>query len=88
MKKSYSIEFKNSAIKEFKKLPREIQVRLKNKIDELGDNPFPSGAKRLIGMGDYYRIRVGDYRIIYSVLKSENRLQIARVRHRKTAYKD
>ena len=50
-----------------KKLPREVQVRISRRIDTLAERPRPDGVKKLEGEGGLYRIRVGDYRVIYKI---------------------
>jgi mRNA interferase RelE/StbE len=59
----YLVEFAASALREFKRLERAVQRRIATHIDELASHPFPSGAKKLEGSRDHYRIRVGDYRV-------------------------
>jgi len=65
---AYVMEFRPRALREFKKLPRDVKVRLKPHIDTLADNPRAHGVEKLSGLQDYYRIRVGDYRIVYRIL--------------------
>ncbi|HSY78924.1 MAG TPA: type II toxin-antitoxin system RelE/ParE family toxin [Verrucomicrobiae bacterium] len=60
---AYAVEFSPSAAREFRKLAPEIQRRLSPHIDSLAQNPCGSGAKKLKGREDLWRIRVGDYRI-------------------------
>ncbi|MGK7948198.1 MAG: type II toxin-antitoxin system RelE/ParE family toxin [Xenococcaceae cyanobacterium] len=61
---SYKIEWKQSAKKEFKKLDKQIVLRILQAVENLADNPYSSGSKKLIGSDSIYRIRVGDYRIV------------------------
>jgi mRNA interferase RelE/StbE len=63
----YRIEFSPTAEFQFKKLPKEVQVRLKHRINILAENPFPRGVKKLSAQENFYRLRIGDYRIIYQV---------------------
>jgi len=63
---SFQIEWKNSALKELQKLPRQIVTRVVAAVDELSGNPFPQGVRKLVGSEYSYRIRVGDYRVIYN----------------------
>jgi mRNA interferase RelE/StbE len=63
----YRIEFAPAATRQFKKLPREVQVRISRRIDTLAERPRPDGVKKLEGEGCLYRVRIGDYRIIYSI---------------------
>ncbi len=73
----YEVRFKPSAAKELAKLPKEIQRRLSPRIDALAANPWPAGAEKLSGL-DAWRIRVGDYRVVYAV---EDRLLVVLVVH-------
>ena len=83
---AYNIEFAASALHEFKALERAMQRRIATHIDELTGNPFPPGSKKLKGSPDHYRIRVGDYRVIYKV--DGKRLVILVVKiHRREVYR-
>ena len=63
----YRIEFAPKAHRQLLKLSREVQARLSPRIQALSQNPRPPGVKKLAGEEDLYRIRVGDYRIIYEI---------------------
>jgi mRNA interferase RelE/StbE len=63
----YQIEFAPAATRQFKKLPREVQVRITRRIDTLAERPRPDGVKKLEGEGSLYRLRVGDYPVIYTI---------------------
>ena len=85
--KPYQIEIRKGALKELQGLSVSLQRRVEGKISELTENPFPTGVKKLVSGKDIYRIRIGDYRIVYKV-KTENRLvTIERIRHRKESYR-
>jgi len=84
---SYKIEVKPSASRELEKLPREMIPRVVAVIRDLAENPYPQGVKKLAGFERTYRIRVGDYRILYDIFKKKLVIEIIRVRHRKDAYK-
>ncbi|MGH2414985.1 MAG: type II toxin-antitoxin system RelE family toxin [Microcystaceae cyanobacterium] len=86
--KNYQIIFDKRAAKQLKKLPKEIQGHLKSKIAELSINPRPPGVVKLTGKDKIYRVRVGDYRIIYQIQDNELIILIAQVSDRKNAYKD
>ena len=64
---SYAVEFLPSAGRELAALPKDAQRRLANRIDDLREDPRPPGAKQLQGGDRLYRLRVGDYRVIYSI---------------------
>lgn len=61
---SYFVRIKKSAEKDFKRLPEQIKKRITNAILGLEENPIPANCKKLINR-DEYRIRIGDYRILY-----------------------
>lgn len=82
----FKITFARSASKELEVLPRAIIERILFEIESLSDNPFPKGCKKLKGDHNRWRIRVGDYRVIYSVATNELVVDIIRIRHRKEVY--
>ncbi len=63
---SYTINFKPAALRRIQSLSKPIQKRLSQKIETLADNPFPDGVKKLVGKENFYRVRVGEYRITIS----------------------
>jgi mRNA interferase RelE/StbE len=83
----YRITFKTSAAKEFRRLPTEIKQRLSLIIDELSQNPRPLGVVKLQGNDNLYRVRIGDYRVVYEIDDSAKLIRITRVRHRKDVYR-
>ncbi len=84
---TYKIEFAKQAAKQFKALPRQEQQRLKTKIDDLEIDPRPPGVVKLSGEKNLYRIRVGNYRIIYSIQDSRLLILIVKIGHRKDVYR-
>lgn len=85
---SYQIEFTKNAKKQFKKLPSDVQERVAVKINELAIEPRPNRAKKLQGNDSLYRIRVGDYRIVYEIKDNILLITVVRVKHRSEVYKD
>jgi mRNA interferase RelE/StbE len=83
----YELRFSRAAIKEADKLPSNVAERIAPAIDALADNPRPIGCQKLQGEDDLWRIRVGDYRVIYQVDARSRILYIRRVRHRREAYR-
>lgn len=83
---SYRIDFCRSALKDLRRLDKHIVPRVIAAIEELAENPRPSGARKLQGSACTYRIRVGDYRVVYSVDDQLLVLAVTRVRHRKEVY--
>ena len=84
---SYTIRWKESAIKELRGLPRPIISRIVPLVDALAENPFPAGVVKLAGADRTYRVRVGDYRVIYTVESQVLLIEVVRVRHRRDAYR-
>ncbi|MCC5655223.1 type II toxin-antitoxin system RelE/ParE family toxin [Nostoc sp. XA013] len=64
---SYKVEILKGALKQLKKLSPELQERIQVKIDDLAIEPRPNVAKKLKGKENAYRIRVGEYRVIYDI---------------------
>ncbi len=83
----YQIEWKPSALKELTKIDRHDIPQIIQTVDSLSKNPFPSGVRKLQGVEHSYRLRVGDYRIIYQVFRNRLIIVIVRVRHHKEAYR-
>jgi len=84
---SFKILWKKSAIKDLEKIPSKIVRRIIEIVESLSENPFPRGVRKIIGTENFFRIRVGDYRIIYHVDKKNKIVTIYYIRHRKTAYR-
>jgi mRNA interferase RelE/StbE len=83
----YTIIIENKAQKEFLKLPRSHIDSVKKAINNLEKEPRPQGSKKLSGKDDGYRIRVGDFRILYSIDDSRKLVTIYHIRHRREAYR-
>jgi mRNA interferase RelE/StbE len=84
---TYSIEFSKAAAKKFRALPFQNQEQIKIKIDSLSIDPRPSGVGKLTGEDDLYRIRVGDYRIIYMIEDKKLLVLIVKIGHRREVYR-
>ncbi|MGL5795410.1 MAG: type II toxin-antitoxin system RelE family toxin [Waterburya sp.] len=84
---NYRIEFVKQAAKQFKALPNQEQQRLKPKIDALVKDPRPIGVVKLSGQEDLYRIRVGSYRVIYSIQDNQLLILVVKIGHRKDIYR-
>jgi mRNA interferase RelE/StbE len=82
----YEITLASSAEKEIDSLPENVQKRVEKAIDSLISNPRPRGTKKLKGKEYLYRIRVGDYRIIYVIDDKKHLVDVSYVRHRSHAY--
>lgn len=85
---SYKVEFSKDASKQFAKLSDELQKRIQNKIDELVDNPRPNGVAKLKNAENRYRIKIGVYRVLYSILDDILLVTVVKVGHRSKVYDD
>jgi mRNA interferase RelE/StbE len=83
----FRIEWKKSTRKDLRKLPASTEERIIEAVENLAENPFPHGVEKLSGSQHAYRIRLGDYRIVYEVVNELKLIEIQRVRHRKDVYK-
>jgi len=82
----YTIEIRASALREMKRFPKDVLKRIDACINSLADNPRPHGVKKLTDYRDRYRVRVGDYRIIYEIQDDVLLVVVVRVSHRREAY--
>ena len=77
----------SSAHRELLPIPKREQRRIDAKIIALADDPRPSGAKALVGQNNLYRVRVGDYRIIYRLQDQDLSILVIKIGHRKDVYR-
>lgn len=82
----YLITFARSARKDMESLPAEISSRINSRIEALANEPRPGGCLKLRGEENSWRIRVGDYRVIYSIDDANGIIDISKVRHRREVY--
>jgi mRNA interferase RelE/StbE len=82
----YQILLSRSAEKFLKELPRNIYLKISHDIEKLADNPRPHGCKKLKGNREEWRIRIGDYRIIYNIDDDIVTIEVVRIGHRKDVY--
>jgi mRNA interferase RelE/StbE len=82
----YAVELKPSAKKELERLPTAIIGRVFPKLEALRMEPRPAGCKKLKGGRDEWRMRVGEYRVVYTVDDVKRRVSITRIRHRSEVY--
>jgi mRNA interferase RelE/StbE len=82
----YAIEIKASAAREIEALPLGERRRIVERIGRLADEPRPRGCEKLVG-GERYRVRQGDYRIVYSVEDAQLIVWIVKVGHRRDVYR-
>ena len=84
---AFRIEWKKSTRKDLRKLPASVTGRVVEAVEGLAENPFPRGVEKLSGSEHAYRVRLGDYRIVYEVVAELKLVEIQRVRHRKDVYR-
>lgn len=82
----YSIEFARAVRRELERLPTKVVDRVMRAVRRLRDNPRPRGCRKLTGDEATYRIRIGDYRVVYEIGDETRSILVTRVRHRKDAY--
>jgi mRNA interferase RelE/StbE len=79
----YRIEFAPLAQRQFKKLDRVVQNRLLQRIETLSSNPRPPGVKKLTDEENLYRIRIGEYRVIYQIRDWVLTVAVVKIGHRR-----
>lgn len=82
----YKVVINKSAEKELTRLPVEAIVQIREKVSLLADDPRPDGCKKLKGHKDLYRIRISDYRVIYSINDDLLTVTVVAVGNRKDIY--
>jgi mRNA interferase RelE/StbE len=83
---AYLVTFAASAKRELRDLPADVIERVVRRIRELAAEPRPAGCKKLQGLKSRWRIRVGNYRIVYAVDDAGRVVDIIRIAHRKEVY--
>lgn len=83
----YTIKIKNSVKKDLSKISEPYFSKIEDKVLKLRENPIPSDCKKLKGMDNAYRIRVSDYRIVYTIQNNILLVEVIKVGHRKDIYK-
>ena len=83
-----NLEFHPEVLKELQRLPRPVFGSALRAIVGLVSEARPAGAKKLVGSSDDWRIRIGEYRIIYEIDEAEGRITVLRVAHRREAYRN
>ena len=82
----YEVRLHPEAVRAFRRLRGDVRDRIETAIDGLVADPRPRGAAELAGRDDF-RIRVGDYRIVYAVNDAEHLVVVARIAHRREVYR-
>ena len=84
---AYRVEFTARAARELSALAPGDQRRIAKKIDSLATTPRPAGCRKLAGPDDFYRVRVGDYRVIYAIEDRRLLVLVVRIGHRRDVYR-
>jgi mRNA interferase RelE/StbE len=84
---TYKVEIARRAAKVLARLPRKEQQRIRVAVDLLAETPRPPGCIALVGEANAYRVRVGDYRIVYEVYDDRLVVQVVRIGHRRDVYR-
>jgi mRNA interferase RelE/StbE len=84
---TYLIEFRPSVLKSLKRFPKRDLVRLKKKIEGLGQNLPEPNTTKMKGNNSFHKIRAGDYRVIYEIHNDRLVILVVKVGHRKDVYK-
>jgi mRNA interferase RelE/StbE len=83
---SYHVALTASAAKELKKLPGQLVARIVPRLEDLASNPRPPGCKKMQGGDREWRIRIGDYRAVYTIDDPKLLVEVTRIRHRSGVY--
>jgi mRNA interferase RelE/StbE len=83
---SYALELKPSARKELESLPNSVLARAMRKLESFQYKPRPSGCKKLRGYKDQWRVRVGDWRIVFIIDDAARLVSVTRIAHRREVY--
>jgi mRNA interferase RelE/StbE len=83
---SYAVELKPSARKELESLPDTALARVVRRLESLGHDPRPAGCRKLKGYKDQWRVRIGDWRVIYIIDDTARVVSVTRIAHRREVY--
>jgi mRNA interferase RelE/StbE len=84
---TYQVELAPAAKRQIKKLPPDAYKRIIQRLEELKLDPRPAKVAKLEGEEDLYRVRVGDYRIVYQVRERVLQILVVKVKHRRDVYR-
>lgn len=83
---AYKIVVTKKVVKQIESIAEPTRSRIRAAIDELAKDPRPNGCLKLSGLEDEWRVRVGDYRIVYSIEDDVLTVEVVRVKHRREVY--
>lgn len=87
MSRIYKIEIPKSVEKALGKLPTHIREQIERRIEKLAEEPRPTGCEKLAGEDSLYRVRQGDYRVIYEIHDKVLVVLIIKIGHRRDVYR-
>lgn len=85
---AYALDLAPAAIRDLKRIPKDVRRSITQTIDTLAFDPRPQGCEKLEGASDLYRVRCGEYRVIYQVQDDVLVVLVVRARHRREVYRD
>lgn len=83
---SYAVQIAPAAVRQLRKLPPDARRRIQAAIELLADTPRPPGAKKLAGSSGDWRVRTGDYRIVYEIQDAQLIVLVLAMGHRREIY--
>ena len=86
-KEHYEVYIEQAAEKDLKALPVEYFRNVIRRIQALSNNPHPSGCRKIKGSDNYWRIRIGNYRVLYEIDSTAKAVRVFRVKHRREIYR-
>ena len=84
----YELHIEHNAEKDLNKIEKTLFIQIISRIKTLADTPRPHGSKKITGSRNDWRLRVGDYRILYEIDNKTKTIKIMRVKHRREVYRD
>lgn len=84
----YQIIVKKSALKELDNIPKQFRIKILVTIEELAIDPRPNGVRKLESYADTYRVRVGNYRVVYQIEGQKLLINVVKIADRKEAYRN
>jgi len=83
----YNILLESQARRDLRRLPKSVFERTMRQIGALASNPRPAGCRKIVGSENDWRVRVGDYRVVYEIHDPDRMVRVMFVRHRREAYR-
>ena len=85
--RKYAVRLSTAAVRDMRALPLAVEGRIEAKISALAEDPRPPGCRKMEGSANRYRVRVGDYRIVYAIEDKVLLVLVIRVGHRREVYR-